>query len=117
MVPVHWPPGRWGVTGHEMRGNAAPENPKISPSSFSFKCRPCALDDGMTPDRSWLDDLQGVDALAILTDADLLSHENGHSLFYDGIEPLLDQCLLISADPLYLFQNLKHVKPCSERSN
>ena len=68
----------------------------------------------MTLDRSWLDDLQGVDTLAILTDADLLSHKNGHSLFYDGIEPLVDQCILISADPQYLLQNLKHVTPSSE---
>ena len=63
----------------------------------------------MTLDRSWLDDLEGVDALAVLTDADLLSHENGHALFFDGIEPLLDQCILISADPQYLLQNLKYV--------
>ena len=68
----------------------------------------------MTLDRSWLDDLEGVDALAILTDADLLSHENGHALFFDGLEPLLDQCILISADPQYLLQNLKHVTSSSE---
>jgi hypothetical protein len=97
-----------------MRGMPLLNNQRILRHHFSFKYGPCALDDGMTPDRSWLDDLQGVDALAILTDADLLSHENGHSLFYDGIAPLLDQCLLISADPLYLFQNLKHVKQCSQ---
>jgi hypothetical protein len=63
----------------------------------------------MTRHHPWLQDLEGVNALAILTDADLLSHENGHALFYDGLEPLLNQCIIISADPEYFLDNLKDV--------
>lgn len=63
----------------------------------------------MTRYHQWLQDLEGVDALAILTDADLLSHENGHALFYDGLEPLQNQCIIISADPEYFLENLKDV--------
>ena len=66
----------------------------------------------MTRHHQWLQDLGGVDALAILTDADLLSHENGHALFYDGLEPLQNQCIMISADPDYFLENLKDVITC-----
>jgi hypothetical protein len=58
---------------------------------------------------SWLQNLNGVDALAILTDADLLSHKNGHALFYDGVEALENECAIISADPDYFFENLVNV--------
>jgi hypothetical protein len=54
----------------------------------------------------WLQNLQGVDALAILTDADLLSHKNGHALYYDGVEPLENECIIISADPDHFLENL-----------
>jgi hypothetical protein len=58
----------------------------------------------------WLQNLDGIDALAILTDADLSSHKNGHALFYDGIEPLENDCIIISADPEYFLENLKNVR-------
>jgi hypothetical protein len=63
----------------------------------------------MAQSQRWLHHLEGVDALAILTDADLLSHRNGHALFYDGVEPLENDCVIISADPDFFFENLKNV--------
>jgi hypothetical protein len=63
----------------------------------------------MAKSQAWLHNLDGVDALAILTDADLLSHKNGHALFYDGVESLENSCIIISADPNYFFENLKSV--------
>ena len=60
--------------------------------------------------QSWLYALDGVDALAILTDADLLSHRNGHALFFDGLEPILDQCVIISSEPEYFVENLTSVR-------
>jgi len=57
----------------------------------------------------WLQNLQGIDALAILTDADLLSHKNGHALYFDGVEPLENECVLISPDPEFFLENLVHV--------
>lgn len=62
----------------------------------------------------WLQDLKGVEALAILTDADLLSHKNGHALYYDGLEPLQNECIIISADPDYFLENLKCVSTLSQ---
>jgi len=64
----------------------------------------------MAKSHAWLRNLDGVDALAILTDSDLLSHKNGHALFFDGVESLENTCIIISADPDYFFQNLKSVK-------
>ena len=64
----------------------------------------------MAESHAWLHNLAGVDALAILTDSDLLSHKNGHALFYDGVEVLENSCIIISADPDYFFENLKSVR-------
>jgi hypothetical protein len=58
----------------------------------------------------WLHNLDGVDALAILTDADLLLHKNGHALFYDGVEALENECAIISANPEYFLENLINVR-------
>jgi len=63
----------------------------------------------MAKSQTWLHNLDGVDALAILTDSDLLSHKNGHALFYSGVEALENSCIIISADPNYFFENLKSV--------
>jgi hypothetical protein len=63
----------------------------------------------------WLQDLKGVDALAILTDADLLSHKNGHALYYDGVEPLQNECIIISAEPEYFLENLKSVRTSGQQ--
>jgi hypothetical protein len=86
---------------------------KFFPKFFVIKNRHTRSHHGMTRYHQWLQDLEGVDALAILTDADLLSHENGHALFYDGLEPLQNQCIMISADPDYFLENLKDVITCS----
>ena len=75
----------------------------------SQKTTVCCSEYGMTRHHQWLQDLERVDALAILTDSDLLSHEDGHALFYDGLEALQNQCIIISADPEYFLENLKHV--------
>jgi len=61
------------------------------------------------PSQQWLQNLQGVDALAILTDSDLISHKNGHALYYDGVEALENDCIIISAEPEYFLENLKDV--------
>src|SRR5579859_2122356 len=57
----------------------------------------------------WLQNLQGVDALAILTDSDLISHKNGHALYYDSLEALENDCIIISSEPEYFLENLKSV--------
>ena len=59
--------------------------------------------------KKWLQNLSGVDAFAVLTDADLLSHKNALALFYDGIEPLLSQCVVISSNPDTFLENLTSV--------
>jgi len=61
--------------------------------------------------QNWLKHLHGVNALAVLTDSDLLAHKNGHALFYDGVEALEHGCIIISADPEYFLENLKAVTP------
>ena len=59
--------------------------------------------------QQWLQNLEGVDALAILTDSDLISHKNGHSLYYEGVEALENDCIIISSEPDYFLENLKCV--------
>jgi hypothetical protein len=59
--------------------------------------------------QQWLQNLQGVDALAILTDSDLISHKNGHALYYDSLEALENDCIIISSEPEYFLENLKSV--------
>ena len=62
-------------------------------------------------DQQWLQNLGQVDAVAILTDSDLISHKNGHALYYDGVEALENDCIIISAEPDYFLENLKTVSP------
>jgi len=61
--------------------------------------------------QEWLQNLDQVDALAILTDSDLISHKNGHALYYDGVEALENDCIIISSEPDYFLDNLKSVRP------
>lgn len=62
-----------------------------------------------SPSQQWLRELKGVNALAILTDSDLLAHKNGHELFYDGLDALENDCIIISADPEHFLENLTAV--------